>query len=129
VSFEVRDEDGLVTYPPEPPSHRLHHLHTGRACGGAAGAGQPDPLASGDWWAATPAEIAAAAGDYFAYCGTYELGDGEVVHRVDMSLLPNWMGGNQVRRVAFDGERMTLSTPPTPIGGRQQIATLVWERT
>lgn len=67
--------------------------------------------------------------DYFAYCGTYELRNGGVVHRVELSLMPNWIGGELVRLVAFDGERVTLSTPPTPVAGRQQIATLVWERT
>ena len=64
----------------------------------------------------------------FAYCGSYEFGDGEVRHRVEMSLMPNWIGGEQVRLVAFDGDRITLSTPPTLIDGRQQIATLVWQR-
>jgi hypothetical protein len=47
---------------------------------------------------------------------------------VELSLMPNWIGGEQVRLVAFDGDRVTLSTPPTPVGGRQQIATLVWQR-
>jgi len=75
------------------------------------------------------AEIAAAARDYFAYCGTYELRGGEVVHRVEQSLFPNWIGAEQVRLVALDANRVILSTPPTPLGGRQQIATLVWERT
>ena len=86
-------------------------------------------LAQGDWLAAPDAEIAAAARDYFAYCGTYELRGGEVVHRVEQSLFPNWIGAEQVRLVALDANRVILSTPPTPLGGRQQIATLVWERT
>jgi Lipocalin-like domain len=78
---------------------------------------------------ATPAEIATAARDYFAYCGTYELRDGEVVHRVELSLMPNWIGRQLVRLVAFDGKRVSLSTQPTLVGGQQQIATLAWERT
>jgi hypothetical protein len=51
------------------------------------------------------------------------------MHRVELSLMPNWIGGELVRLVGFDGEWVTLSTPPTPVAGRQQIATLVWERT
>jgi hypothetical protein len=129
VSFEVRDDEGRVTYPLgrdavgfitySPDGHMA--VQFGRA--------ERARLATGDWVAAAPAEIAAAARDYFAYCGTYELRDGEVVHRVALSLLPNWIGGEQVRLVTFHGERVTLTTPPTPVGGRQQIATLVWERT
>jgi Lipocalin-like domain len=129
VSFEVRDEDGRVTQPLgrdavgfvtyAPDGHMAVQFgRADRAC-----------LAVGDWAGATPAEIAAAARDYFAYCGTYELRDGEVVHRVELSLMPNWIGRELVRLVAFDGERVRLSTPPTEVGGRQQIATLVWERT
>jgi hypothetical protein len=42
---------------------------------------------------------------------------------------PNWIGRELVRLVTFDGEQVSLSTPPTQVGGRQQIATLAWERT
>jgi hypothetical protein len=129
VSFEMRDEHGRVTYPLgrdalgfityAPDGHMA--VQFGRA--------DRARLAVGDWAGATPAEIAAAARDYLAYCGTYELRDGEVVHRVELSLMPNWIGAELVRLVAFDGERVSLSTPPTLVGGRQQIATLVWERT
>ena len=42
--------------------------------------------------------------------------------------MPNWMGGDQVRHVVLDGDTITLSTPPVPIGGRQQAASLVWQR-
>ena len=129
VSFEVRDDEGRVTYPfgREDAIGFITYSPDGHM---AVQFGRADRarLAVGDWVAAAPAEIAAAARDYFAYCGTYELRDGEVVHRVELSLLPNWIGGEQVRLVAFDGERVTLSTPPTPIGGRQQTATLVWHR-
>jgi hypothetical protein len=129
VSFDVRDEEGRVTHPLgrdvvgfiayAPDGHMA--VQFGRA--------DRAYLAVGDWAGATPAEIATAARDYFAYCGTYELRDGEVVHRVELSLMPNWIGGELVRLVAFDVERLTLSTPPTLVGGQQQIATLVWERT
>jgi hypothetical protein len=77
---------------------------------------------------ATPAEIETAARAYFAYCGTYEYRDGEVTHRVELSLMPNWIGGEQVRLVSFDGDTVTLATRPMPVGGRQQTATLVWQR-
>jgi hypothetical protein len=57
----------------------------------AAQLGRPDRprLTVADWLAASDADIAAAARDYFAYCGTYEFRDTTVVHRVDLSLIPN----------------------------------------
>ena len=42
--------------------------------------------------------------------------------------MPNWIGRDLARVATFEGDRVTLSTPPTPVGGRQQIATLVWQR-
>jgi hypothetical protein len=92
------------------------------------GAANRARLAASDWLGGADAEIAAAARDYFAYCGTYEFHDDTVVHRVELSLMPNWMGGEQVRHVVLDGNTITLSTPPVPIGGRQQAASLVWRR-
>jgi hypothetical protein len=85
-------------------------------------------LAAGDWLAATDTEVASVARDYYAYCGTYEVRNGEVIHHVELSLMPNWIGGEQVRRVELKGDTVTLSTPPLPLGGRQQVATLVWRR-
>ena len=85
-------------------------------------------LTVADWLAASDTEIAAAARHYFSYCGTYELRDTTVVQRLDLSLIPNWMGGEQVRLVALNEDTLTLSTPPRLIGGRQQVASLKWER-
>jgi hypothetical protein len=129
VSFELRDAEGRVTYPlGRDAAGFITYAADGHMAVQFGRAGRAH-LAQGDWLAAPDAEIAAAARDYFAYCGTYELRGGEVVHRVELSLLPNWIGAEQVRLVALDANRVILSTPPTPLGGRQQIATLVWERT
>lgn len=128
VSFEVRDADGRVDAPfgADPVGFITYtadgfmSIHFGR----------PDRavLAVNDWRAATDAEIAAAARGYLAYCGTYEVQDGKVVHRVDLSLTPNWMGSELVRRVDVAGETMTLTTPPQLVEGRQRSSTLVWRR-
>ncbi len=129
VSFVVRDEGGGITHP---FGRDAVGFITYTADGHMAvqfGRADRARLAGGDWVGATPAEVAAAARDYFAYCGSYEVRDGEVVHRVELSLMPNWIGAEQVRIVAFDGDTVTLATPPMPVGGRQQVATLVWQRT
>ncbi len=128
VSFDVRDEGGRVSYP---FGRDAVGFITYTADGHMAvqfGRADRARLATGDWVGGTPTEIATAARDCFAYCGTYELRDGEVVHRVELSLMPNWIGGEQVRLVAFGGDTVTLATPPVPVGGRQQVATLVWKR-
>ena len=45
-----------------------------------------------------------------------------------MSLFPNWVGTDQRRHVAFDGDQLTLSTPPMPFSGRTRVYRAVWRR-
>jgi hypothetical protein len=79
---------------------------------------------------ATDAEVRAAFDSYLAYFGTFAVhaDQGFVVHHLEMSLLPNWTGGDQVRHFELQGDRLTLKTPSMVIGGVEQVATLVWER-
>jgi hypothetical protein len=128
VSFEVQDEGGRITYPfGRDAVGFITYTGDGHM---AVQFGRADRarLAGGDWVGGILTEIAAAAREYFAYCGTYDYRDGEVVHRVELSLMPNWIGGEQTRLVVFDEDNVTLTTPPVPVGGRLQIATLVSQR-
>jgi hypothetical protein len=52
----------------------------------------------------------------------------QVIHHVEISTVQNWVGTDMVRTVRFDGDRMTLTTPPLPVGGVLRTATLVWKR-
>ena len=128
VSFQVQDAEGVIAYPfGRDAEGFITYTDDGRMAV-HFGAANRAHLAEPDWLAGADADIAAAARDYFAYCGAYEVHDDMVVHRVESSLIPNWIGGEQMRRVALNGDTVTLSTPPTSVGGRQQVATLVWQR-
>jgi hypothetical protein len=73
--------------------------------------------------------VRAAYIGYIAYFGSYEVApDGaSVVHRVEGALNPDWVGGEQVRKLRFDGERLVLSADVSKNG---EIVThsLTWER-
>src|ERR671917_2245378 len=73
-------------------------------------------------------ERAQAAGTYVSYCGRYEFRGETVVHRVELSLFPNWIGVEQERLVEVEGDRLILSTRPIVLGGVQRAAHLIWER-
>jgi hypothetical protein len=85
-------------------------------------------FAVGDLLSGSMEDIAYAAGTYLSYCGRYEFRGDTVIHHVDLSLFPNWVGVYQERLVEVSGNRLTLSPRPILLGGMQQTAHLIWER-
>ncbi len=85
-------------------------------------------FAAGDLLGGSAEERARAAETYVSYCGRYEFRGDTVVHRVELSLFPDWVGIEQERLVEVEGDRLTLSTRPILLGGGQRTAHLIWER-
>jgi hypothetical protein len=65
---------------------------------------------------------------FVAYAGRYSFHGDRVVHHVELSLFPNWVGSDQERSVELTGDRLTLSASPLLLAGKQQVPRLVWER-
>jgi hypothetical protein len=65
-----------------------------------------------------------------AYMGSYRWEGDRVVHNVDVAVNQNWVGLEQVRMAKLEGNRLTLTTPPTPThpDAKVRVGTLVWER-
>jgi hypothetical protein len=74
-------------------------------------------------------EVRAAYTGYIAYFGTYEVGAAgdTVVHHVQGSLIPGWVGGRQVRRMRFEGAHLILSADVHKNGAIVRH-TLTWQR-
>ena len=85
-------------------------------------------FAGGDLLSGTPEEEAQAEETFLSYCGRYDVGEGKVIHHIELSLFPNWVGVDQERLMELKGNRLTLSTHPILIKGKQQTAHLIWER-
>jgi Lipocalin-like domain len=89
------------------------------------------PRFSGDDMQLAPEhELSAAAGGYLTYAGPYNVvGDGLIAHHVEVSLLPNWIGGTQYRAARLSGSVLELSPPePLLIDGQHRNLRLVWHR-
>ena len=128
VSFEVRDANHRVSYPYGPDaSGYIVYSHDGYMSVSIMSADRPD-FEAADLLGGSAAERAGAARTYVSYCGRYEVRDGAVVHRVQLSLLPNWVGTEQERSYELEGDRLRLSTGPMLLGGSEQRAYLIWER-
>lgn len=81
---------------------------------------------------ATAMERASAAAGYLSYAGSYEIIGDEVHHHVDVSLFPDWVGGTQIRHIAWiTNEDGTVDLELSDLGvGGDRTATihLRWHR-
>lgn len=66
--------------------------------------------------------------EYNSYCGNYTFDGETLTTRVDAASDTTRLGGDQVRRVAFNGARLTLFPPPRPWRGDRQHREMIWER-
>lgn len=130
VSFEVQKPDGEVTYPfGQDAQGSIIYTESGRFSAQLFRPYRPE-FAAGDQMKGTDREIKANYEGFISYFGPYEFdaAGGFVIHHVEGSLFPNWQGQPQKRFLDLDGNRLTLSTPPTVWGGGKVVAVLVWER-
>jgi hypothetical protein len=128
ISWENRSLDGEVSHPlGEDASGYIAYNEDGYVFVAIMRAGRR-PFAAEDLLSGTPEEKARAAETYVSYCGRYVFHGETVTHHVELSLFPNWAGVAQERLVKINGDRLTLSTRPLLLEGRQQTAHLAWER-
>ncbi|MFC1950974.1 lipocalin-like domain-containing protein [Chloroflexota bacterium] len=127
VSFEVRSNEGKVYYPwgEHPVGYIMYNED------GYMSVSMMDPSRSlfgvSDLPRGTMEQKAAAADKYISYAGTYETRGGKVIHHVDVSLFPDWVGGDQERKFKFEGNRLVLSTDPSPGDAKGKTGHLIWE--
>jgi len=128
VSFELRSEEGQVSYPlGRDPVGYIMYTEGGYMSVAFMSADRPE-FASGDSLGATTEEKVAAHDTFWSYCGRYGVQGDRVIHHIEVSSFPNWTGEDQERAFALEGNRLSLSTPPHLVAGLQQTAHLVWER-
>ena len=83
--------------------------------------------------AAPPKIRAATASGFVTYAGSYTVDGDDVVHHVEVSLFPNWVGTDERRHIGWvesdNGTDLELTTPPTDTdGGRVAVQRLLWTR-
>lgn len=83
---------------------------------------------SGDIGGGSVEEKVAAADTFVGYCGRFEVLSDRVVHHVEVSFFPNWLGDRQERFFIFKDNRLTLSTAPLLYQGEMQSAHITWEK-
>lgn len=128
-SFELRIANGSTTYPyGKNATGFIMYLEPDRMAVAISGDNR-FTFASDDMLGGTAEEKSAAFDSYVSYCGTFQVGEESVVHRIDTCLFPNWVGTSQERLYKFEGNLLFLSTKSFLIKGEQQTAHLIWRRT
>jgi hypothetical protein len=128
VSYEVRHPDGRVSLP---MGDRPQGLLLYTADGGMSGQlarGDRKPFAADHLRGGSVTEKSDAADSFLSYGGRWRLEGNEVIHDVQVSLYPNWVGGQQRRNARVVDGKLELSTPPMPRAEGFLSAYLVWRR-
>jgi hypothetical protein len=128
VSCELRRLDGQASYPfGQDAVGYIMYSQDGYM---SVAFMSPDRLkfAAGDIRGGTTEEKLAAADTYVSYCGRYEIQGDRIIHHIEVSFFPNWIGVQQERIYEFEDDKLFLSTPPLLVGGLQQTAHLIWKR-
>jgi hypothetical protein len=129
-SCETRRSDGSVSYPfGQGAVGRITYDEVGRMAVQIMQLDRP-LFTSDDPLGGTSDEIAVAWAGFLSYAGQYKIDEtaGIVTHQIEVSPLPNWVGGAQVRHFQLDGSRLDLTMPPIVYGADVVVGALVWER-
>jgi hypothetical protein len=129
-SWESTSPDGEARLPLGPaPEGLLVYSPDGTMLTCMARGGRT-PFASPDLLGGTDGEKILAVDSFVAYGGAWRVEDGDVIHTVEASLFPNWVGSQQRRHVqlAGDGGSLTLVAPPVVMGGVVRINRVGWTR-
>lgn len=131
VAVENRASDGSVTRPfGDAPRGRITYTPDGFLSAHVMRDARPAFAGGATLYGGTPTEKAAAYDSYIAYYGRYavDAAAATVTHRIEGSLFPNWSGTAQTRHFAFDGDTLTLRSPPFESGGKTIEVHVVWQR-
>lgn len=83
------------------------------------------PFDAARWWDGNDEEKLAAASTFFGYAGRFQQLEDSVIHRIDVSLFPGWVGRDHVRKADLDGASLTLRDR---IAGQDANVALSWRR-
>ena len=131
LACEGRWSDGRVSFPyGEKPDGILLYDGKGIFAGQIMAPGRPC-FATGNLLKGSNDEVRAAFEGYVAYYGSYDVDESEglMIHQVEGSFFPNWIGERQIRKFEFtDNGRLQLSTMPIKGSRADLTVVLLWER-
>jgi hypothetical protein len=127
-SMEQRYDDGRVVYPfGQDAEGYIFYAADGFMSVAFQKAGR-GPFQTGGQWTASDAEKARAYDSVLTYCGRYAVEGDRVVHAIEMSLFPNWIGDRQVRQFTLDGDSLTIRARIEPDTPQARASLMIFRR-
>ena len=128
VSWENEDGTGAIGHPVgSTPVGLLHYAPDGYMFVQIMRADRA-ALSTGALFGGDVAERAEAFASHVAYAGRWAVRGGTMIHRLEVSSVPNWAGAEQRRDFHFpDADTLQLSAP-MEFGGRTVMARVIWAR-
>lgn len=127
-SYVARADDGSVVHPfGANPQGSLLYTAGGEMAVQVSATDRAD-FETNDFQGESESARAAAYSSYIAYCGTYDVTGDTIVHRVAISLFPNWVGSSQTRYYSLNGDELLLRSPLIKVGGTLLVHELRWQR-
>ena len=131
LACEGRWSDGRITRPyGDAPAGQLMYDGEGSFAGQIMARERP-AFATGNLLKGSDDEVRAAFEGYVAYYGSYAVDEAEglMIHDVEGSFFPNWIGERQIRKFEFTGDgRLELRTLPIKGSRADLTVVLLWER-
>ena len=131
LACEGQWSDGRISKPyGDEPGGLLMYDGQGRFSGQIMARERPG-FATGNLLKGSDDEVRTAFEGYVAYYGSYAVDETEglMIHQVEGSFFPNWIGERQVRKFEFTGDgRLQLSTLPIKGARADLTVVLLWER-
>lgn len=131
VSYSTQDPDTGELFHPFGTNATGYIIYTpGGRMAALLQAGDRPRFSAGNRINAPAEERAQAFSSSTAYSGRYTWEGERVIHHVEVSSNPDWVGGDQLRFPRIEGNRLVITTPPLPTrpDGKLRVSTLVWER-
>ena len=129
VSYKHESFEGIVFYPMGPYAQgRL--LYTERGFFSVM-IMQPNrrQFVAENLFEASAEEKLAAADGFIAYSGKYTLQENKILHSIDLSFFPNWIGTTHLSTAVITHDTLSLATPSlSPTSVTPDIAHIMWKR-
>jgi hypothetical protein len=123
VVYEDQETKALSPVLGEKPRGRQIATADGRWLALVTAEGRPVPN--------TDEQRAQALRTMISYSGRYRVENGRVITKVEIAWNEAWVGGEQIRFIRFEGDRLFIESPPMPhpnVNNKVVKVIVIWDR-